>query len=241
MARSRHRRKQQSSLDHPLGLIIANPKSGVAEAYRSLRTNIQFYNVGERMRRLLVTSAGPNEGKSTTSSNLAITFAQTGNQVILLDADLRRPFLHRVFQVSNLVGLTNVMVGESTLEEAIRPTEVPGLSVLTSGPIPPNPAEMLGSARMKEVLDQLSALADVVIIDSPPIIAVTDASVLAPQVDGVVLVAGAGLVNREMAQRAKAQLEAVGARILGVVLNGVDAEGSGYYYYYYHYYGEKKR
>lgn len=236
----RHSRKHSSTVDHPLGLITANPKSGVAEAYRSLRTNIQFYNVGERMRRLLVTSSGPSEGKSTTSSNLAITFAQAGNRVILLDADLRRPFLHRVFQVSNLVGFTNVMVGEASLEEAIRPTEVPGLSVLTSGPIPPNPAEMLGSTRMIEVLDQLSDLADIVIIDSPPVIAVTDASVLAPLVDGVILVAGAGLVNREMAQRAKAQLEAVRARVLGVVLNGVEAEGSGYYYYYY-YYGEKKR
>lgn len=238
MTRSRQSKKQQSSIDHPLGLIIANPSSGIAEAYRSIRTNIQFYNVGERMRRLMVTSSGPSEGKSTTSSNLAITFAQNGNKVILLDADLRRPFLHRVFQVSNLVGLTNVMVGESTLESAIQPTEVPGLSVLTSGPIPPNPAEMLGSARMKEVLDQLSDLADVIIIDSPPIIAVTDASVLAPQVDGVILVAGAGLVNRDMAQRAKAQLEAVRARVLGVVLNGVEADGSGYYNYYY---GEKKR
>jgi capsular exopolysaccharide synthesis family protein len=236
---AQRRKKHSSSIDHPLGLISANPKSGVAEAYRSLRTNIQFYNLGERMRRLLVTSSGPNEGKSTTSANLAITFAQAGNQVILLDADLRRPFLHRVFQVSNLVGLTNVMVGEATLEEAIRSTEVPGLSLLTSGPIPPNPAEMLGSTRMRELLDQLADLADVVIIDSPPVIAVTDASVLAPLVDGVILVAGAGLVNRDMAQRAKAQLEAVRAKVLGVVLNGVEVEGSGYYYYYY--YGEKKR
>ncbi len=233
------RKRHGNTLDNPLGLIVNNPKSGVAEAYRSLRTNIQFYNVGERVRRILVTSAGPSEGKSTTSANLAITFAQAGNRVIIIDCDLRRPFLHRVFQVSNLIGLTNVMVGESTLEEVLRPTEVPGLSVLTSGPIPPNPAEMLGAARMREVLEQLSDLADVIIIDSPPVIAVTDASVLAPLSDGVVLVVGSGTVNREMAQRAKAQLEAVRAKILGVVLNGVETNGSGYYYYYY--YGERKR
>lgn len=235
MARSRQ--QKHSRQPQTFGLITDNPKSGVAEAYRAVRTNIQFYNVGDKLRRLLVTSAGPSEGKSTTLSNLAITFAQAGNRVIVIDADLRRPYLHRIFQVSNLRGLTSALVGNATLEEVILGTNVPSLEIIPSGPIPPNPSEMLGSTRMQEFLDQLADHADIIIIDSPPVVAVTDAAVLAQVVDGVILVASAGLVTRDMAQRAKAQLEAVKAKILGVVLNGVKDEGAGYYYYYY--YGEK--
>lgn len=216
------------------GLVLDNPRSITAESYRTLRTNIQFYNVGESMQRLLVTSAGPSEGKSTTAANLAITFAQTGQRVVIVDADLRRPFLHRLFQVSNLVGLTNVMLGSASLEEALLPTTMPSLSILPTGPIPPNPAEMLGAPRMGEILDQLHEHADVVIIDTPPVLAVTDASVLASVVDGVILVTAAGMVSRELAQRAKTQLEAVKARVLGVVLNGVEDDATGYYSYYYY-------
>lgn len=233
MSRVKKRRSLASEVDAQ-GLVLDNPRSITAEAYRTLRTNIQFYNVGEPMRRLLVTSAGPNEGKSTTAANLAITFAQTGQRVVVVDADLRRPFLHRLFQLSNLVGLTNVMVGSADLDAALLPTAMPGLSVLPTGPIPPNPAEMLGTPRMAELLDQLSEQADIIIIDSPPVLAVTDASVLSPLVDGIVLVAAAGQVNREMAQRAKSQLDAVKARVLGVVLNGVEDDASGYYSYYYY-------
>lgn len=233
MSRARKRHSLASQVDS-FGLVLDNPRSIAAEAYRTLRTNIQFYNVGEPMRRLLVTSAGPSEGKSTTAANLAITFAQAEQRVIVVDADLRRPYLHRVFQLSNLVGLTNVMLGSTELQAALLPTAMPGLSVLPTGPIPPNPAEMLGAPRMGELLDKLNQQADMVIIDTPPILAVTDAAVLSPLVDGVILVAAAGQVNREMAQRAKSQLDAVKARVLGVVLNGIEDEASGYYSYYYY-------
>ncbi len=232
MSKARRRRSTRQVDYH--GLVLDHPRSQVAEAYRNLRTNIQFYNVGEPMRRLLVTSAGPDEGKSTTSANLAITFAQANQRVVLIDADLRRPSLHRMFELSNLVGLTDVMVGSVDLQEVLLPTAQNGLSVLPTGPIPPNPAEMLGSPRMSELLDQLNQLADFIIIDAPPILAVTDAAVLSSLVDGVILVAASGEVKRDMAQQAVSRLEAVKARMLGVVLNGVEDESSGYYSYYYY-------
>lgn len=224
-------RSRHSQAD-TLGLIVDNPRSMAAEAYRTLRTNIQFYNVGEPMRRLLITSATPREGKSITAANLAITFAQADKKVIIIDADLRRPILHRIFQISNLVGLTGVLLGTSDLASALVATAVPGLLVLPAGPLPPNPAEMLGSPRMRSLLDELNEEADLVIIDSPPVVVVTDAAVLAPLTDGVILVVAAGEVNREVAQQAKSQLAAVRARVLGIVLNGVEEDVSGYSSYY---------
>ena len=219
-------RSRHSQAD-TLGLIVDNPRSMAAEAYRTLRTNVQFYNVAEPMRRLLFTSATPREGKSITAANLAIAFAQADKKVIIIDADLRRPNLHRIFQISNQVGLTDVLLGTSDLASTLVSTVVPGLLVLPAGPLPPNPAEMRG------LLDELNKEADLVIIDSPPVVIVTDAAVLAPLADGVILVVAAGEVNREVVQQAKSQLEAVRARVLGIVLNGVEDKAKSHDSYYY--------
>ena len=233
------RKKLEEAAVSTTTLISNNPKSIAAEAYRTLRTNIQFYDVGEPVKRLMVTSAGPGEGKSTTLANLAISFTQNGSKVILVDADLRRPTAHKRFEVSNLRGVTDVLTGKSNLEQALQNTHIEGLRILTCGSIPPNPSEMLGSKKMRELIDSLAGMADIVLIDAPPVLAVTDAAVLATAVDGVLLVAWSGQVSREMAQKAKAQLEAVRARILGVVLNGIKIDGSQQHYYNY-YEHEKK-
>ena len=153
--------------------------------------------------------------------------------MIIIDADLRRPNLHRIFQISNQVGLTDVLLGTSDLASTLVSTVVPGLLVLPAGPLPPNPAEMLGSPRMRGLLDELNKEADLVIIDSPPVVIVTDAAVLAPLADGVILVVAAGEVKREVVQQAKSQLEAVRARVLGIVLNGVEDKAKSHDSYYY--------
>jgi succinoglycan biosynthesis transport protein ExoP len=218
-------------------------KAPESEAYRTLRTNIQFSSVDKPVKTLLVTSSGPSEGKSTTAANLAVVVAQTGQQVIVVDADLRRPVLHRVFGVPNNTGLTTALLaGDDTgLESHLRPTKVDNLVVLTSGPIPPNPSEMLGSHRMASLIERLSQLADVVIFDSPPVLAVTDAAVMGRQVDGVVLVTDARQTREMALARAVSELQNTGANVLGVVLNRLDSRGgSSYYYYYYYYYSDEE-
>ena len=211
-----------------------DPKSPVAEAFRTLRTNLQFSALDRELRTLLVTSAGPGEGKSTITLNLAIAITQSGKEVILVDADLRKPVIHKLFGLRNEIGLTNILV-HGPAEEALQETAVPNLKVVTSGPIPPNPAEMLASGMMDKVRDFLKERAEMVLFDCPPVVAVTDAAVLSRKVDGVLLVVQLGAVEREAARQAKALLENVDAPLLGVVINNV-AESSGYYYYYYYYY-----
>lgn len=208
-----------------------NPRSPAAEAYRQLRTNIQFSSLDKELRTLAFTSSLPQEGKSTTLANLAITMAQNGNRVIVVDCDLRRPTQHSLFGLKNQVGLTNLMVAPSLDDLNTQETDVPGLYVLPTGPIPPNPSELLGSRRMMEVIHRLSQEADYVLFDTPPVVAVTDAAVLATKVDGVVLVVMANKTKRDVAQRAKAQLEKVGANIVGVVLNNVKYDTSVHDYY----------
>ncbi|AZK60202.1 CpsD/CapB family tyrosine-protein kinase [Candidatus Desulforudis audaxviator] len=213
-----------------------HPKSAAAEAYRTLRTNLGFAAPDRPARVILVSSAGPADGKTTTVSNLAVVLAQAGHSVCLVDSDLRKPRLHRLFGVENTAGLTNVLSQNAGLEEVVVNTEVDRLALLPSGPIPPNPAELLGSGRMQEVLDRLAERYDFVLADSPPVLAVTDASLLAGQVDGVLLVIRAADTRVDLAQEAKAQLAKAGGRVLGVVLNKVrlSAKDYGYYYYYHH-------
>lgn len=211
------------------------PKSPAAEAYRTLRTNLQFAALDTPLRVLLITSAGPGEGKTTTAANLAVAMAQSGSKVIVIGGDLRKPTLHLAFGLRNTVGLTNVLTGNVSWEAALQPTDVDGLYVLPAGPIPPNPAELLASTRMQELLAELKEQCDVVIIDAPPVLAVTDAGVMSRLSDGVLLVISVGVTPRDVAKAAKEQLEQVGARILGMVVNGLSSE-SGYYYYYYHRY-----
>ena len=186
-----------SAQKHQL-IVHEQPKSPIAEAYRTLRTNIQYAKVDGELKVLLFTSAGPGEGKSTVAANTAVALAQAGHKVILVDCDLRKPVQHHVFHL-NKKGLTNCLVGESPAIELLQETEVPNLRVLTSGPIPPNPAELLGSSRMGQALETLKEAADYVIIDSPPTIAVTDACVLSQRADGVILVLDADTVRPEMA------------------------------------------
>ncbi|RME48802.1 MAG: polysaccharide biosynthesis tyrosine autokinase [Chloroflexi bacterium] len=212
-------------------VTLSDPRSPVAEAYRSLRTNLEFSSLDEPLRTMVVTSPAPEAGKSTTLANLAVTMAQAGKQVILVDCDLRRPSLHEIFGVSNTTGLTSVILDDTTSAPPLRETGVPGLKLLTSGPLPPNPAELLGSRRMADLIRALREQADIVLFDAPPVIAVTDAAILASQVDGVLLVLNAGVTRREHAQRAKAALEKVNARLIGTVLNNVKLDTSLYGYY----------
>jgi len=212
-------------------ITSTNPRSPVAEAYRQLRTNIQFSSLDKPVRTLLVTSTSPEEGKSTTLANLAITISQTGSTVILVDCDLRRPTLHTLFGIGNAKGLTNLVIDSSATEFPLVDSGVANLRILPSGPQPPNPSELLGSKRMTEIIEELKSIADYVLFDSPPIIAVTDAAVLATRVDGVLLVIKAGKTRREMAQRAKAILEKVNANLFGVVLNDVKYDISLHEYY----------
>lgn len=213
------------------------PKSSITESVRSIRTNITFSTAGKEVKRLLVTSAGPQEGKSTAVINLGVIFAQSGKRVLIIDSDLRRPRLHRAFKVSRRVGLTNLIMGEKTLDEVILHTEVPGVDLVPCGPIPPNPSELLGTERMREISDQMADRYDLILYDSPPVVAVTDAVVMSKMVDGVVLIAKAGKTTREIMFKAQRQLLDVGSLLLGTVLNDFNIRGAGYryYYYYYHY------
>jgi len=222
-----------STVKHQL-ITSLNPKSPISEAYRTLRTNIEFSAIDEQLKIIAVTSAGPGEGKSTTAANLAVAFAQEGKKVLIIDADLRKPTMHHIFACSNRYGLSNVIAGQSSVREVIADTMVDHLDLLTSGPIPPNPSEILSSKRMGTVLGELRLIYDLIIVDTPPTLAVTDAQIVASRSDGVILVFDAGKVKREAAMKAKANLEHVKARVLGAVLNNVDRNsGDAYYYYYY--------
>jgi capsular exopolysaccharide synthesis family protein len=227
-------------------VALRSPRSNFAECFRVLRTNLQFSSFDRPMRTILVTSPQPTEGKSTTAANLAVVIAQAGHKVIVVDTDLRRPILHRIFDSPNDSGLTTMLFTEDQEPtNGFCPTKVDNLLFVPSGPLPPNPSEMLGSQRMEALIGQLKRLADVIIFDSPPLLTVTDSTVLATKVDGVVLVADSGVTRREALRKAVESLHQVGAHLLGTVLNRVNIRSDGYYYYYYsHYYsddGQKKR
>ncbi len=228
---------------HPERLVTErDPRSPVAEAYRVLRTSVDFARVSHPGSTLLVTSSLQREGKTTTAANLAAITALAGRSVILVDADLRRPNIHKLFGLENAdgAGLTGVLVGgQVEVERALRPTAVYGLRILPSGPIPPNPAELLASARMGEVIQQLKALADVVIFDSPPLLAVSDPVILGSQLEGALLVVDAGHTRHGELARAVDALERAAVPILGVVLNKLSRRTSGGYYYY-RYYGSRR-
>ncbi|MCG3120094.1 MAG: hypothetical protein ALAOOOJD_02699 [bacterium] len=223
------------------------PKSPISEAYRTFRTNIQYTKLDRELKAFLVTSPGPGEGKSTSVANLAITMSQMGSKVLLIDSDLRRPVLHSIFNIDRRVGLSNVLVGRATIEEAAQTTEIENLFVMPCGTLPPNPSELLGSSAMKTTLEGMKQKFDIVLFDSPPIIAVTDAAVLSSLLDGVIIVIKSGQTDREAAFRAFTLMKNVKTRVLGALLNGVHIEsmyGSYYYYYHYYYYGkdgEKKK
>lgn len=218
-------------------------KSPISEAYRTLRTNIQFSNVDRQMQTILVTSSAMSEGKTTTITNLAETFAQAGQRVLLIDADLRRPRVHKVFGASNQQGLTNVLALQVSLQDAV---QIVGsdIHMLSSGPLPPNPAELLGSNQMKQVMSLAKQQYDVILLDTPPVNVVTDAAVLSTEVDGVVLVVASGKTEIDGAKRAVKLLQAVNANIIGTVMTMMPVMKKGYYGYKYYSYQEdapKKR
>lgn len=213
---------------------LNNPKSLTAEAYRVLRTNIQFTSVDNAVKHILFTSAGPEEGKSSIVANLAVCMSQAGKKVLVIDADLRNPSQHKIFDLSNYNGLTTTLAESVSVFTYIVKTSHEGLDILTSGPTPPNPAELLDSQRMKQILNEVNQVYEFVLIDSPPVIAVTDASILAQSVDGVILILAALQVEPEDALRAKEQLEKVGAKILGIVLNKAKVQSKKHRYYYYY-------
>ncbi len=213
------------------------PKSSAAEAYRTLRTNLQYIADRDDLRVVAVTSATLGEGKTTTAANLGVTLAQTGKRVIIVSCDLRKPRLHRFFGLTNDIGVTNILRGEATLAQAAqRPEGIDSLRVLSSGPVPSNPAELLGSAEMDALLGELRLFADIVLIDTPPILAVSDSLILGPRSDGVVIVADAHNSSRGAVEHTREQLDQVGAAIIGCVFNNFDPSQAKYYPYDKRYY-----
>jgi capsular exopolysaccharide synthesis family protein len=227
---------------HNLKIITHNnPKSPVAEAYRILRTNLNFAALDKPFKTLLVTSSGPSEGKSTTLANLGVAMVQAGVSTLILDCDLRKPLQHKVFNLPNLKGFTNLLVNRDIMiEDVIQDTQIPGLKVMSSGPVPPNPSELLASKRTSQVIEELQNKFQLVLIDSPPVVAVADAAILASKVDGVIIVVRSHITRRNMAEEAKSLLDKASANIIGVVLNGVPMSGEDYYYYYYYGHGSVK-
>lgn len=216
-------------------IVQDDPKAIGSEAFRTLRTNLQFASLNEELVTISLTSTGLSEGKSVVCSNLAVSIAQTGSRVILVDCDLRKPVIHRIFGLRNSVGLTTVLTGQSDIESALQKTGSENLRVLTAGPIPPNPAELLQSKSMQQTLEEIKGLADKILIDAPPVLPVADAMILASYVDGVIFVVGVHQAPREMVRRAKEQLESTNVRILGVVLNKVKYNSRSEHYYYDYY------
>lgn len=221
-----------------INLIAHNDlKNPATEAYRVIRTSIQFAQAGKELKTLAVTSCIPNEGKSMTAANLAVVLTQAGKSVLLIDCDMRNPTVHKNFNLSNKVGLSSCISMGTALSDAVQKTSIEGLYALTGGVIPPNPSELLGSEQMKNVLQRAKEQYDYVLIDTPPVMPVTDALIVGRFVDGMILVIASAEVKVEMARDVKNQLVNAGANILGVVLNKVRSEHHGYGYGYYYYYG----
>lgn len=219
-------------------IVKRHPKSPVSESYRALRTNILFSNVDKDTKTFMVTSATPGEGKSTTLTNTALTLAGAGHKTIILDCDFRKPRVHKIFEISNKSGITEMLLSEKTHHDFIHKKVVPNLDVMTAGNVPSNPSEILNSKAMKAFIETVKDEYDYVFIDAPPVLPVTDAVILSTYIDRVILVCAAGGVTFDMAKHAKDALERVGGQILGVVLNKISVKENSQYYYYY--YGEKK-
>jgi succinoglycan biosynthesis transport protein ExoP len=237
--------RDQTWTDRSEALLVSlkDPASTIAEAYRSVRTNLQFALLDSATRIVVITSPGKGEGKSSLTANLAVVLAQAGKSVIVIDADLRRPRIHRFFHLPNNQGLTTAILAERPLADLLQRPRLagcpPNLLVLTSGPIPPNPADLLGSQRMADIIESLAKLADFVLIDTPPVLALSDAAILAPKANGLIMVARAPRSKRRTARFSKERIDTAGGTVLGIVLNDVTpafAEAGYYYYYNYYYY-----
>ncbi|MDN7241669.1 CpsD/CapB family tyrosine-protein kinase [Planococcus sp. N028] len=227
--------KKKKLLQQTAGKLVTvtNPRSFVAEQFRTLRTNITFSSHDADIRTMVVTSALPSEGKSTTTINLAVVFAQEGKKVLIVDGDMRKPTVHTSFNIKNTTGLSSVLTRQSTAEKVICSSEVERLDLLTCGPIPPNPAELLSSKSMDVLIRQLKDLYDIVIFDSPPVNSVTDAQILANKCEGTIFVINSGHTEKGMALMAKEAIKSSNGRIIGAVLNNFKLTKD---YSYYHYY-----
>nr|WP_045519155.1 CpsD/CapB family tyrosine-protein kinase [Neobacillus niacini] len=226
------KRKSKNKTKKTVYLIVnENPKSPITEQYRLIRNNIHFSSVDKEIKSIVVTSPEPSDGKTTTAANLAIVLTQQGKRVLLVDTDLRKPSVHYAFNTSNLDGITSVLTKEINLDFAIAKTNVPNLDILTSGPIPPNPLELLDSKAMELVMEELKDMYEYIVFDTPPILAVTDAQILGNKCDGVVLVVASGKTHKDQARKAKDMLEKAKCQLLGVVVNGVESKKNGYGHY----------
>lgn len=214
-------------------IVDKKPKSVAAEAYRTLRTNIQYSSFDEEVRVIVVTSSDPGEGKSTISGNIAMTFEQDSKRTLIIDCDLRKPSLHKKFKISNSAGLSEILIGKEKIDSVVYKFN-DYLHVITSGKLPPNPSEMLGSKTMERLLNELKERYDVIILDTAPLQVVTDAQILSRRADGVILVVKANTTNREDVLQAKNSVEKVGGKILGTVLNASDFLRDNYNYNYYY-------
>lgn len=214
-------------------ITIRDPKSIVSEQFKTIRTNINFSMPDEDLKTIVITSSTPGEGKSTNSSNIAVVFAQAGKKVLLIDGDMRKPTAHHTFKVSNVRGLSNILTRQYKIDEVIQTTEVDGLSLITSGPIPPNPAELIASKTMDRLIEAFSEQFDFIIFDAPPVLSVTDAQILANKCDGTILVVQTGKTDKEGILKAKEVLVASKANMIGVILNQYVLEKDHYYYQYY--------
>lgn len=240
---NKEKKLDDQTMKHGAPLIVEDkPTSSVSEQFRTVRTNIKFSIIGDSNRTISITSANPSEGKSVFSSNLAATFAQQGEKTILIDADLRRPTVHKTFMISNQKGLSNLLSGSDELDSVIQKTNIDNLDVITSGPIPPNPAELIGSSNFKKMLEDLSRKYDWILVDTPPVNAATDASLISSVCYGTVLVVPQGIANKTDVNNAVEQLKKVHAKILGTVMNRVNVkESAGYGGYYGGYYGTEEK
>lgn len=230
-------KKQANSQRKNNGLVtVALPNSLVSEQFKTLRTNIQFSMVDKKLKSLVISSATPSAGKSTVAANLAVTFALQGNLVLIVDCDLRRPTLHRIFKLANDLGLTTLLTDPSgSVEDYLNDSEVAGLSILTGGPIPPNPAELLSSKRMQQLEKEMAEKFDLIIYDTPPLLSFTDAQILAGREDGTVFVIRHGVDTKEEVFKSSESLKIVNANVLGVVYNHVPVRSKNHGYYYYGY------
>ncbi|MBJ6360267.1 CpsD/CapB family tyrosine-protein kinase [Paenibacillus sp. GCM10012307] len=214
-------------------VTLTNPKSPISEAYRTLRTNIQYSAIDTPIQVVMVVSTQMDEGKTTTITNLAIAYAQEGKRVLLIDADMRKPSIHHVFSLTNRVGLSSILSNQFNVQDVISDTTVDNLSIISAGPIPPNPSEMLGSQKLKVLVAEMREYFDMILFDTPPIMAVTDSLILSALCDGVVLVVQAGKVKKDLVKKTKASLQHVNAPILGTVLNNVAGSSGKIYHDYY--------
>ncbi|UJL45826.1 CpsD/CapB family tyrosine-protein kinase [Virgibacillus sp. NKC19-16] len=230
---ARKKKKNQSRQNKMRYLITKlSPRSPVSEQYRTVRTNLQFSAVDADLKSMVVTSAGPGEGKSMTTANLAVVYAQQGKRVLLIDSDLRKPTVHYTFRVDNLKGLSNYLVGGDALTDVATPSDVDNLDIISCGPIPPNPSELLASKRMEKLMEEARQAYDIIIFDTPPVLAVADAQILSSMCDGAILVVRSKETEYEGANKAIESLQAVNAKILGTILNDRTKQDSNYYYYY---------